>query len=371
VFISHASEDKPFVLEFATRLRAEEHIDAWVDMWELRAGESLTEGIFERGLKPADAVVVVLSPTSVTKPWVKRELGTAVNRGIDDEDFRVIPILIESLPSADVPTSLRDILHIRHSDMDATIADVVKALGGRTGKPPVGTRNHGTVPLSQWGDAIRQAYTAESIGDRVVELSGLRWLVGGIEDQVDPPQALLLSEDCVARLPYHHKLERATWAECTLRTWLNTADDWVRPLEQDDFDLEKTVHGDPLVWPRRGFLSRLDSAFVDRIGATRVLTPIESPFLRHTRFDPHAIEWDVARVFLLGTGDLHFFCSAGRSEMQARYQGEPYAWWLRSSGLLPSYPPFITEEGYLNDICGTVGEDPIGVRPALYLGLEP
>jgi len=42
-FISHASEDKVrFVLGFATKLR-EKGIDAWLDRWEIKPGDSLAE----------------------------------------------------------------------------------------------------------------------------------------------------------------------------------------------------------------------------------------------------------------------------------------------------------------------------------------
>ncbi len=61
VFVSHASEDKErFVVEFARRLR-ENGVDAWLDQWEMKPGDSLVDKIFEEGLKEARAVIVVLS----------------------------------------------------------------------------------------------------------------------------------------------------------------------------------------------------------------------------------------------------------------------------------------------------------------------
>src|SRR5262245_4218713 len=85
VFISHASEDKArFVAGFAARLR-ENGVDAWLDQWEMKPGDSLVDRIFEEGLKSAQAVIIVLSAVSVTKPWVREELNNSVvsriNRG--------------------------------------------------------------------------------------------------------------------------------------------------------------------------------------------------------------------------------------------------------------------------------------------------
>ncbi|WP_395156869.1 toll/interleukin-1 receptor domain-containing protein [Ilumatobacter sp.] len=68
VFISHASEDKGrFVEEFATQLRYK-GVDAWFDRWEMQAGDSLVERIFECGIAAAKAFVIVLSHASVSKP---------------------------------------------------------------------------------------------------------------------------------------------------------------------------------------------------------------------------------------------------------------------------------------------------------------
>ena len=73
-FISHASEDKErFVIEFATRLRSA-GVDAWVDEWEIRAGDSLVDKVFAHGIEKADIFIVVLSTTSIVKPWVREEL---------------------------------------------------------------------------------------------------------------------------------------------------------------------------------------------------------------------------------------------------------------------------------------------------------
>jgi hypothetical protein len=53
LFISHASEDKArFVLPFAEGLRAD-GIDAWVDRWEIRPGDSLVQKIFDEGIAAA------------------------------------------------------------------------------------------------------------------------------------------------------------------------------------------------------------------------------------------------------------------------------------------------------------------------------
>src|ERR1039458_2379573 len=94
VFLSHASEDKErFVIPFATSLR-QRGIEVWLDKWEILPGDSLVDKLFEEGLKEADAVLVVVSAASVSKPWVREELNTAIVNRITKQT-KVIPVLLD------------------------------------------------------------------------------------------------------------------------------------------------------------------------------------------------------------------------------------------------------------------------------------
>ncbi|RQT56435.1 toll/interleukin-1 receptor domain-containing protein [Burkholderia cepacia] len=137
VFVSHASEDKQrFVIPFATALR-ERGIDAWVDRWEMLPGDSLVDKIFEEGLKDAAAVVIVLSEVSVTKPWVREELNTAVVTRIQ-KGTKIIPIVLDG---CEVPEALKSLLweSVKDvNDFEDCLARVVDAIFGHTSKPPIG-----------------------------------------------------------------------------------------------------------------------------------------------------------------------------------------------------------------------------------------
>jgi hypothetical protein len=137
VFISHASEDKPrFVDRFAARLR-ENGVDAWLDQWEMKPGDSLVDRIFEQGLKSAQAVIIVLSAVSVTKPWVREELNNSVvsriNRGL-----RIIPVVIDQCA---IPEALAATLWQRVDDLehyDEAFQRILDAIFDRSTKPPIG-----------------------------------------------------------------------------------------------------------------------------------------------------------------------------------------------------------------------------------------
>jgi TIR domain-containing protein len=137
VFVSHASEDKQrFVERFAARLR-ENGVDAWLDQWEMKPGDSLVDRIFEQGLKSAQAVIIVLSAVSVTKPWVREELNNSVVSRIS-RGLKIIPVVIDQ---CEIPEALASTLWQRVDDLehyDAQFQRILDAIFDRSTKPPIG-----------------------------------------------------------------------------------------------------------------------------------------------------------------------------------------------------------------------------------------
>jgi hypothetical protein len=138
VFVCHASEDKNrFVLQFARRLREEKGIDAWVDKWEMKLGDSLRQKIFEEGLKNAQAIIVVLSAFSVDKPWVNEELDIAMVRKINGES-RLIPVIIDNCI---IPECLKATVHQRIKEVTSyedEFREIVSSILDQSSKPSLG-----------------------------------------------------------------------------------------------------------------------------------------------------------------------------------------------------------------------------------------
>lgn len=72
IFISHSSADDGFVAELRQTL-GELQLPVWVDSRNLRGGAKLDSEI-ARAIKQARQVIVVLSPSTVDSPWVRREI---------------------------------------------------------------------------------------------------------------------------------------------------------------------------------------------------------------------------------------------------------------------------------------------------------
>ena len=138
VFVSHASEDKDrFVIAFATKLR-DNGVNAWVDKWEIRPGDSLVDKIFEVGIGSAQAILIVLSRHSVDKPWVKQELDASVVERIK-RGTRIIPIVLDDCA---VPVSLQSTLYVRIADLnnyEAELKSIVDTIYEYSHKPPLGS----------------------------------------------------------------------------------------------------------------------------------------------------------------------------------------------------------------------------------------
>ena len=104
VFLCHASEDKVFADRIASEL-LEHNIPIWYDKHEIRVGDSIVDRIDE-ALADATHVIVLLSHSSVSKAWVKKEFAAALARQLEKRQLRVLPVL---LSPCEVPTILADI----------------------------------------------------------------------------------------------------------------------------------------------------------------------------------------------------------------------------------------------------------------------
>jgi hypothetical protein len=139
VFISYAGEDKDrFVLPFAERLVAK-GVNIWAAFWDMLPGDKLVSKIFDEGLTPSDAVIVVLSKFSVDKPWVREELDFAKIRQIEDQ-VRLIPVKIEP---CEVPASVRTTLWeeiVDLSNYDSNFERILNSIYGQYTKPLLGPK---------------------------------------------------------------------------------------------------------------------------------------------------------------------------------------------------------------------------------------
>jgi len=103
IFISHSHQDSVFVDVLAKRLILSRH-HVWVDRWEMRLGDSLTQRI-QGAMTDASAILVVLSRHSVESEWCKRELGAGLVRELEEKRTMVMACVIDD---CEIPLFLKD-----------------------------------------------------------------------------------------------------------------------------------------------------------------------------------------------------------------------------------------------------------------------
>ncbi len=96
VFLSFNSEDCDAVEYIARYLADQVNLRPWFDQWELIPGEPWVRNL-ERGLA-ASATCAVFVGKSGEGPWQKREVETALRHQVDQQEFRVIPVLLPDAP---------------------------------------------------------------------------------------------------------------------------------------------------------------------------------------------------------------------------------------------------------------------------------
>jgi hypothetical protein len=124
VFLSYNHADTEDARAIAAHLKLA-GADVWIDEWEVRAGDSIP-GKLNEGLSAFDTFVLVWSESAARSNWVREELQSAIQRGIDDEATRIVPVLIDRTP---LPPLLA---HLRYLRIDEGAAKVVDEILGFT-----------------------------------------------------------------------------------------------------------------------------------------------------------------------------------------------------------------------------------------------
>jgi len=120
VFLCHGSEDKAFARKLANDL-TKHGIKVFFDEWEIGPGDSI-RGKIDAGLAECTHFIVVLTPTSINKPWVNIEIDSAFIQHVE-KSVVFIPIRLNL--SVD---SLSPLLRSKHSPSFDEYEDSFKSL---------------------------------------------------------------------------------------------------------------------------------------------------------------------------------------------------------------------------------------------------
>lgn len=135
VFISQASSDKPFARRVAIALR-KSAISPWIDKEEVLVGDDVLEKLGE-GLRMMDLLIFVVSRKALRSRWVDRELKFAARREIEERQILILPFIIDSTSSSELPWYLQ---HLRAERVPADkrgVAAILESVTARVSRRAV------------------------------------------------------------------------------------------------------------------------------------------------------------------------------------------------------------------------------------------
>lgn len=196
--------------------------------------------------------------------------------------------------------------------------------------------------------------------DSILSFGGYNWRVLDIQDNV----ALLITEDIIEQRAYHDAYKDITWADCSLRKYLNgefydkfSKADKSRIMPVLNKNLDNQWYGS------KGGVDTKDSIF---------LLCIEEvcKYFGDSR----------SKLYNRGKNQRYWFerKDENNSKRIARFEGETWGswWWLRSPGRVSVKAVYIHGDGNIgiqgnNILKGNISDGKCtgGVRPALWLRL--
>lgn len=182
-FISYSGDDRRFAEKLAGDLR-DRGVDAWFDGWEMEPGDSIRRKI-EEGLQKCEFFVLVLSRSSVKRPWVQKELDVAADKLMGGSYKKIIPVVIDDCEKPPFVASLRCI-DMHQGNYGEGLDSLTRSIFGVKEKPPLG-KPPSAVPegdeidamFERWGEWQRVACLKllhEELNDRPLRFVGARLL---------------------------------------------------------------------------------------------------------------------------------------------------------------------------------------------------
>jgi len=137
VFLSHHSSDKPLVEMIAARLEDEAGLKPFLDKWHLVPGEPWAEEL-EAALDQSATCAVFLGPSGLGA-WHNEEMRAALDEGVRNKSFRVVPVLLPGAEPKDKNTLPRFLRRLTWIDFRAGLNDQEafhRLVAGIKGLPP-------------------------------------------------------------------------------------------------------------------------------------------------------------------------------------------------------------------------------------------
>ncbi|MEK6323854.1 MAG: toll/interleukin-1 receptor domain-containing protein [Acidobacteriota bacterium] len=126
VFVSYAGCDVDFAKKLSRALETN-NVPVWFAEWDIDYGDDIVEQI-QFGMESTRSFIIVLSPESVSRPWVRKELATAFFQELSGPGKLIIPLRYKD---CELPSFLRTHKWIdfsRSEEFDSLAQDLARTL---------------------------------------------------------------------------------------------------------------------------------------------------------------------------------------------------------------------------------------------------
>ena len=144
-FLCYGWEDRNLAKKIAKTLQ-DKGIETWWAEWCIRSGDSLRQKIDE-GLGECTHFIVLLTPTSLTKPWVNQEMDAGLVRKIRGQ-CTFIP-LRHDLAAENLPPLLSGMFSPDLSNFGVGMKQLINDIYGVVLRPPVGPPPEGVAQSAE------------------------------------------------------------------------------------------------------------------------------------------------------------------------------------------------------------------------------
>ena len=124
LFMCHSTLDKRLAVEICREIESV-GISTWRDDKDIGGGDSIPAEI-SKGLDSASHFTIILSDSSIDRPWVNTELANAIMLRNEKGSPKIIPILLDGL---NPPLPITDLKGIDFDEFDKGLDDLFKSLG--------------------------------------------------------------------------------------------------------------------------------------------------------------------------------------------------------------------------------------------------
>jgi hypothetical protein len=134
VFLSHANADRAVAQRLAESLMAR-GVEAFFDKWSIADGQSIRQRL-EEGIESCTHFVVLLTPTSIQREWVKVEIDAAFTRAVEGH-CKFIPLRM-GLDVAELTPFLKTRKSPELLDFERDVDSLARSIHGISDRPALG-----------------------------------------------------------------------------------------------------------------------------------------------------------------------------------------------------------------------------------------